>query len=124
MLTYKLIGLSDVAQNCDCCGRKIKRSAVLSTSDDSFPGTDEVSFFGLQCAATALKFKQYKTDKQIKALAENASEAHKQAQQSELIANGSVKLQSGYFLLPNQTLGAKKIDEQLAERNAIYPCFS
>jgi hypothetical protein len=52
----RILSLSDTITTCDCCGRQnLKKTVILTESDDRFPGQDDVMAYGSQCAATALR---------------------------------------------------------------------
>lgn len=65
------LGTSDEVNTCDCCGRKDLKSTVALETEEG-----QTVFFGVVCAANALK----RTAKEVKSEAKKADEAKRQAE--------------------------------------------
>ena len=125
----KMIGLTDTVSKCDCCGKQnLKKVIVLTESEDLNPGSDEVSFYGSQCAAKALRtagtpgFKNELTTAQINKMAAQADANTKNNQQNDLMSKGLVDWNKGNFCLPGQAALSAAI--RYANLVEVYPCFA
>jgi hypothetical protein len=125
----RMIGLTDTVSKCDCCGKQnLKKVVVLTKSEDLNPGSDEVGFYGSQCAAKKLRsagakgFKNDLTVAQINKLAIQANHTTKNNLQNDLLAKGLVDYNKGWFCLPGQNdLTVSVRYNNLIE---VYPCFA
>jgi hypothetical protein len=123
MTRFRLIGISDDVTKCDCCGRQnLKKTIVLSDSLDLFPGSDEIFYYGQDCAQTALKFSKYYTKKQMIQKALDAGQTVKIAQCRQLLVDREVIVTQGRFCLPCETC----LEPEIQRSNVIkkYPCFA
>lgn len=127
MTTLRIIGLTDTVTKCDCCGRQnLKKTVVLADSEDVNPGSDEVMFYGSQCAVTALRnakvkgFKNHVTNAAIEKLAHAATRQHAYDKRDALIETGALVLMGGYFLLPDSDVTLYGILFEVQRRNAAY----
>ena len=119
---FRMIGVTDDVTVCDCCGRhNLKKTIVLTDSEDVFPDSAEVYFYGQDCAQTALRFKKYYTKKQMFEKAAIAAAEQKNKEQNNLIDGRKVVLIDGRYCLPNQTCLEYKV--RRANLVKTYPCF-
>lgn len=75
MRAYRFLGTTDEVTTCDCCGRSDLKSTVALENTE----TGENVFFGVVCAARALKI----TAKEVKADAKKANDEKAEAVRRE-----------------------------------------
>lgn len=125
----RMIGLTDTVSKCDCCGRSIKKAVAL-TDAEGCPDSSEVSFYGSQCAATALRvagikgFKKELTNTQILKMAQESTSAENARQKNLLLATNKAILCGGYYLLADHDVVKTGLDFEINRRNEAYPCFA
>ena len=127
-MPLRLVGITDIISTCDCCGRQnLKRTVLLTTSEDRFPDKDECKAYGTQCAATALKnagtpgFKSYQSDAVIQRLARDAQHSWNSDRQDQLLKLGAVVWhRHGEYLAGDDALSTIERRRRLI---AAYPEF-
>ena len=127
-MPLRLVGITDIINTCDCCGRKnLKKTMLLTTSEDRFPDKEECKAYGTRCAATALTnagtpgFKNYLTNAAIQRLAGDAQHSWNSDRQDQRLKSGSVIWhRHGMYIAGDEALSAIEKTRRLRD---AYPEF-